>query len=58
METKIFIKETFDFLSLHEKNLTASQFDFVESLKKYYHKNKQLSEKQTAALLEIKKYCS
>jgi len=50
------IKETFEYLYLHEKNLTAGQSDFVRSLKRYFQKNKQLSEKQTAALLEIKKY--
>lgn len=57
MEAKnIEIKETFDFLYLNEKKMTANQFDFVQSLKKYYAKNKTLSEKQQKTLLEIKKY--
>jgi predicted transcriptional regulator len=57
MEAKnIKIKETFDYLYLYEKNMTMAQKDFIASLKKYYQKNKKLSEKQTATLFEIKKY--
>lgn len=50
------IKECFDFLYLNERHLSASQTEFVASLKRYYHRNKQLSGRQLAALLEIKKY--
>jgi len=50
------IKETFDFLYLNERCLSASQFDFIQGLKKYYRQNKCLSEKQARALFEIRKY--
>jgi hypothetical protein len=50
------IKETFDFLYLNEKHLSAGQSDFISGCKKHFHKNKELSEKQLSALLEIKKF--
>lgn len=50
------IKETFDFLYLNQRLLTVGQMDFIQSLKKYFTKNKQLSEKQAATLFKIKKY--
>jgi hypothetical protein len=50
------IKETFDFLYLNEKQLSAGQSDFISGCKRYYHKNKELSEKQLSALMEIRKY--
>jgi len=57
METQnIKIKETFDSLYLNERNLTSSQRDFVDSLKKYFNKNKTLSENQQKNLFEILKY--
>ena len=57
METQnIKIKETFDSLYLNEKNLTSSQKDFIDSLKKYFNKNKTLSENQQKNLYEILKY--
>jgi len=56
MENMAKIKETFDYLYLHERDLTAGQLDFVRSLRKYFVRNKQLSERQTAALFEIKRY--
>jgi hypothetical protein len=57
METQnIKIKETFDSLYLNEKKLTSSQKDFVDSLKKYFNKNKTLSENQQKNLYEILKY--
>ena len=55
-ENNIKIKETFDFLYLHERNLTAFQMNFIEGCKKYFTKNKTLSEKQIKTLLEIRKY--
>jgi hypothetical protein len=53
---QILIKETFDFLYLNEKHLTLSQKDFINGLKKYFTRNKTLSEKQQKALFEITKY--
>ena len=50
------IKEAFDFLYLNEVCLTLAQTEFIESLKKYFIKNKTLSEKQQKALSEIKRY--
>lgn len=57
MESKnIRIKEQFDFLYLNEKRLSLSQKDFINSLKKYFIRNKNLSENQQKALTEIVKY--
>ena len=56
VENSVLIKESFDFLYLNQRLLTAGQTDFVESLKKYYRNNKQLSENQLSALLGIRKY--
>lgn len=57
METKnIKIKEAFDFLYVNSRYLTKNQSDFVAGLKRYYHKNKELTEKQQTVLFEIKKY--
>jgi hypothetical protein len=57
METQnIKIKEAFDFMYLHEKSLNSSQKDFVDSLKKYFNKNKTLSENQQKSLYEILRY--
>jgi len=50
------IKEVFDFLYQHEKDLTSGQVDFINGLKKYFTRNKILSEKQSKALFDIKKY--
>lgn len=56
MENTVAIKECFDFLYLNERYLSASQSEFIAGLKRYYHKNKELSEKQISALMEIRKY--
>lgn len=57
MESKnIKIKEQFDFLYLNEKRLTLSQKDYINSLKKYFIRNKKLSENQLKVLNEIVKY--
>jgi len=50
------IKECFDSLYLHQKNMTSAQLEFVNGLKKYFVKNKTLSEKQSSALFEMAKY--
>ncbi len=47
------IKELFDAIYLNQKQLTSGQAEFVDSLKRYYHKNKILSDKQLEALSEI-----
>jgi hypothetical protein len=52
------IKEAFDFFYLNEKHLTASQKDFINGLKKYFTRNKTLSENQEKALFEITRYIS
>jgi len=55
-ENSIRIKETFDKLYLNEKQLSSGQTQFIEGCKKYFRKNKSLSEKQSEALFEITKY--
>ena len=50
------IKEAFDYLYLNEQHLTAGQVDFIRGLRKYFARNKTLSELQTEALLRIRKY--
>jgi len=52
----ISIKETFDFLYLNERLLSLNQIEFIRGLQKYFKKHKTLSEKQTTALFEIRKY--
>lgn len=55
-ENNVLIKELFDFFYVNEKQLTARQIEFINSIKRYYKKNESISEKQFAALFEIKKY--
>jgi len=50
------IKETFDFLYLHQRDLTAGQMDFVRGCKKQFARTKGLSKNQMKILIEIKKY--
>lgn len=56
MKNLIEIKELFDSLYLCEKQLTAGQMQFIEGCKKYFKKNNCLSDKQSEALREIRKY--
>jgi hypothetical protein len=63
MKTKINInaatdmrtKEAFDFLQVHQLELTVSQVELIKSLKKQF-KERGLSEKQTQCLFDIVKY--
>lgn len=48
------IKETFKFLEENEKILSQSAVNFVHTLKKYFARNKSLSEKQVKILTEIR----
>ena len=48
------IKETFKILESSQNLLSENAIFFVKSLKKYFDKNKRLSEKQFKILLEIK----
>ncbi len=50
------IKEVFEFLYLNEQQLSLTQISFIKSLKKYYGRNKTLSERQRKVLFEIRKY--
>jgi hypothetical protein len=50
------IKETFDFLYLSEKLLTAGQADFIKGAKRQFTRNKALSDKQISVLSEIKRF--
>jgi len=56
MENTTAIKEIFDSLYLCEKQLTAGQMQFINSVQKQFRRDKTLSEKQLAALREIRKY--
>jgi len=50
------IKEIFEFMARNSGRLTLGQTEFIMSLQKYYRKHKTLSDRQTAALFEIRKY--
>ena len=54
--TRIRIRECFDFLKIHESDLTDSQIELVNSMKRQYSKRKELSEKQLQVLFSIAKY--
>jgi hypothetical protein len=46
------------FAELGSRNLTESQSKFIEGAKRYFKRNKILSEKQLSTLLEIKRYAN
>jgi hypothetical protein len=48
-------KECFDFLQVHQSDLTVSQVDLIKSLKKQF-KERGLTEKQIQCLFDIAKY--
>lgn len=50
------IKESFDFLYQHQRDMTAGQMEFIHGCKKHFKRNKNLSEKQTAILFDMAKY--
>ena len=52
------IRDIFTDLQASAGRLTDSQLTLIKSMRKYYDKNKKLSERQLSTLLEIKKYCS
>ena len=52
------IKELFDSLYLCEKQLTAGQMEFINSVQKQFRRDKTLSEKQLSVLREIRKFIS
>ena len=51
------ITEAFEFLGQHSRSLSQRQLELLKGLQKYYREKKQLSERQTATLFEIRKYC-
>ena len=56
MEQNNEVKELFDALYLSEKKLSPSQFLYVQSTKRQFARNRELSEKQVKILREIKKF--
>ena len=56
MENTIAVFELLDSLYLCEKQLTPSQLEFIQSVKKQFKRDKTLSEKQIKILKEIRKY--
>jgi len=50
------IKESFDLLYQHQRDMTAGQMEFIHGCKKHFKRNKNLSEKQTAILFDMAKY--
>jgi len=56
MENIVKIKETFDYLYLHQRYLTSGQMDFLRGAKRYFQRNKELSNKQLLVLRDILKY--
>lgn len=53
--TRLRIQESFDFLRVHQNDLTPSQADLVKSLRQQ-NKERGLSEKQLQVLFDIVKY--
>jgi hypothetical protein len=51
------IKEMFETIDRHRDKIGPYQVDFVAGLRKYYKRNKGLSERQKQALNDIIKYC-
>ena len=47
------VKEAFKYLDQRQAHLTDFQISFIAGLKKYYTRNKTLTEKQSAVLFEI-----
>jgi len=56
MENTVKIKETFDYLYLHQRHLTSGQMDFLRGAKRHFQRNKELSNKQLLVLRDILKY--
>ena len=56
MENTVAIKDVLSDLYLAEKQLTAGQFEFIKGCKRQFARNKTLSEKQLAALNDIKRF--
>jgi Tfp pilus assembly PilM family ATPase len=54
----LIIRDLFSDLQASVGLLTDSQLALIKGLKKYYARNKKLSERQLSTLLEIKKYNS
>jgi len=54
-KTNIQIKEAFDWLYLNKRSLTAGELRFTESLKTWFKRNKELSERQQECLFGIYK---
>lgn len=53
-EEKARVKEAFQYMEQNVSLLSESGRNFIHSLKKYYSKNKILSERQLKALFEIR----
>lgn len=50
------MKEALKFLQENESKLSLNQIDFIKGLRKYFKRNKTLTERQQQALFEITKY--
>lgn len=50
------IISAFDYLKKNEPDMKPGQISFIGSLKKYFNKNKRLSNGQESILFEIKNY--
>jgi len=53
-----YLKDLFDTIYLHSRELTAGQLDFIESCKRQYKKYGTISDKQISVLKDIKKSLS
>ncbi len=48
------IKQVFKYIQENDRQLSANCVYFIKSLRKYYDKNKKLSDRQLKSLFEIK----
>jgi len=55
-EIHIRIREAFDYLYLHKRDMSSGQIKFIDSLKRQWKRKKELSDKQRKILFDMQKY--
>ena len=55
-ENDVEIKECFDYLYLHKRDMSGGQIQLIDSFKRQWQRKKELSEMQTKILLDLKRY--
>jgi len=55
-ENNIRIREAFDFLYLHKRDMSSGQMQLIDSFKRQWKRKKQLSDRQQKILFDMQKY--